>query len=113
MTEPLQQRSAVTCYDIFIAKFDGWVALGLIAQACFYHALPGAVDRSERARRSVVPLAFWFFSIGGGLLSLIYGSIKPRSGFHRGQLALEHRGLCPQSDLIFIAMHAEQTSAGT
>ena len=28
---------------------------------------------SEREGRSVVPLAFWFFSIGGGLLTFAYG----------------------------------------
>jgi lipid-A-disaccharide synthase-like uncharacterized protein len=27
---------------------------------------------SERARRSVVPIAFWGFSIGGGVLMLFY-----------------------------------------
>jgi len=27
---------------------------------------------SERARKSVIPVAFWFFSIGGGALLLVY-----------------------------------------
>jgi lipid-A-disaccharide synthase-like uncharacterized protein len=31
---------------------------------------------SERQGRSVVPVAFWFFSIGGGLITLVYGLFK-------------------------------------
>jgi lipid-A-disaccharide synthase-like uncharacterized protein len=31
---------------------------------------------SERAGRSVVPFAFWVISIGGGLMTLIYGIVK-------------------------------------
>ena len=27
---------------------------------------------SERARKSVIPVAFWLFSIGGGLLLFVY-----------------------------------------
>jgi lipid-A-disaccharide synthase-like uncharacterized protein len=27
---------------------------------------------TERARKSVIPVAFWFFSIGGGLLLFVY-----------------------------------------
>jgi lipid-A-disaccharide synthase-like uncharacterized protein len=27
---------------------------------------------SERLGRSVIPVAFWFFSIGGGLVLLVY-----------------------------------------
>jgi lipid-A-disaccharide synthase-like uncharacterized protein len=31
---------------------------------------------SERAGQSVVPMAFWFFSMGGGLMTLVYGIAK-------------------------------------
>jgi lipid-A-disaccharide synthase-like uncharacterized protein len=31
---------------------------------------------SERAGRSVVPFAFWIFSMGGGLMTLLYGIVK-------------------------------------
>jgi lipid-A-disaccharide synthase-like uncharacterized protein len=31
---------------------------------------------SERAGKSVVPMAFWFFSMGGGVMTLIYGIVK-------------------------------------
>ena len=31
---------------------------------------------SERAGRSVIPLAFWFLSIAGGLMTLVYGLVR-------------------------------------
>jgi lipid-A-disaccharide synthase-like uncharacterized protein len=31
---------------------------------------------SERAGRSVVPYAFWIFSMAGGLMTLLYGIVK-------------------------------------
>jgi lipid-A-disaccharide synthase-like uncharacterized protein len=40
---------------------------------------------SERAGRSVIPLAFWLFSIGGGLLLLIYALYRKDPVFIAGQ----------------------------
>jgi lipid-A-disaccharide synthase-like uncharacterized protein len=31
---------------------------------------------SERRRQSVIPLAFWFFSVGGGCAMLVYGIFR-------------------------------------
>ena len=74
-------------YDIFVAKFDFWLAFGLIAQLAFAARFLVQWIASERAGRSVVPLAFWFFSIGGGLLTLIYGLVKREPMIIIGQLA--------------------------
>jgi lipid-A-disaccharide synthase-like uncharacterized protein len=63
-------------YDVFIAKFDFWLAFGLVAQLFFTARFLVQWISSERAGRSVVPMAFWFFSIGGGLMTLIYGVAK-------------------------------------
>jgi lipid-A-disaccharide synthase-like uncharacterized protein len=73
-------------YDIFIAKFDFWLAFGLIAQLAFAARFLVQWIASERAGKSVVPLAFWFFSIGGGLLTLIYGLVKREPVIIIGQL---------------------------
>jgi lipid-A-disaccharide synthase-like uncharacterized protein len=73
-------------YDIFVAKFDFWLAFGLIAQLAFAARFLVQWIASERAGRSVVPLAFWFFSIGGGLLTLIYGLVKREPIIIIGQL---------------------------
>ena len=62
-------------HQIFIQSFDGWVALGFLGQIFFTARFLVQWIVSERQGRSVVPLAFWFFSIGGGLLLFIYASI--------------------------------------
>ena len=63
-------------YDVFVAKFDFWLAFGLIAQLFFTARFVVQWISSERAGKSVVPMAFWFFSIGGGMMTLVYGIVK-------------------------------------
>ena len=63
-------------YDVFVAKFDFWLAFGMIAQLVFGARFLVQWIYSERAGRSVVPLAFWFVSIVGGLMTLIYGIVR-------------------------------------
>ena len=63
-------------YDVFVAKFDFWLAFGLIAQLFFTARFLVQWISSERAGRSVIPIAFWFFSMGGGLMTLVYGVVK-------------------------------------
>ena len=63
-------------YDVFIAKFDFWLAFGLVAQLLFTARFLVQWISSERAGQSVVPMAFWFFSMGGGAMTLVYGIAK-------------------------------------
>jgi lipid-A-disaccharide synthase-like uncharacterized protein len=63
-------------YDVFVAKFDFWLAFGLVAQLFFTARFLVQWISSERAGKSVVPMAFWFFSMGGGLMTLVYGIVK-------------------------------------
>ena len=63
-------------YDVFVAKFDFWLAFGLVAQLLFTARFLVQWISSERAGQSVVPMAFWFFSMGGGLMTLVYGIAK-------------------------------------
>lgn len=63
-------------YDVFVAKFDFWLAFGLVAQLFFTARFLVQWISSERAGKSVVPMAFWFFSMGGGAMTLIYGIAK-------------------------------------
>ncbi|WP_114395628.1 lipid-A-disaccharide synthase N-terminal domain-containing protein [Oleisolibacter albus] len=52
----------------------GWLVLfGLVAQAMFMGRFVVQWLASERAKRSVVPVAFWYFSLGGGLMIFTYG----------------------------------------
>ncbi|MBR0829812.1 lipid-A-disaccharide synthase N-terminal domain-containing protein [Bradyrhizobium manausense] len=63
-------------YDVFVAKFDFWLAFGLVAQLFFTARFLVQWIASERAGNSVVPMAFWFCSMGGGLMTLVYGVVK-------------------------------------
>jgi lipid-A-disaccharide synthase-like uncharacterized protein len=63
-------------YDVFIARFDLWLLLGIVGQALFAMRFIVQWLASEKEGRSVIPIAFWFFSIGGGLITLVYGLYK-------------------------------------
>jgi len=73
-------------YDIFVAKLDFWLAFGLLAQLTFAARFLVQWIASERAGKSVVPLAFWLISIGGGLMTLLYGLVKREPVIIFGQL---------------------------
>src|SRR5215472_16826161 len=72
-------------HDVFVVQFDAWVVLGFIAQALFTMRFVVQWIASERARASVIPVAFWFFSIGGGALLLIYALYRRDPVFIAGQ----------------------------
>jgi lipid-A-disaccharide synthase-like uncharacterized protein len=74
-------------YDVFVAKFDFWLAFGLVAQLLFTARFLVQWISSERAGRSVIPIAFWFFSMGGGLMTLVYGIAKREPVIIIGQAA--------------------------
>ena len=46
--------------------------LGLLGQALFFSRFLVQWIESEKRGRSVVPLSFWYLSIGGGGLLLVY-----------------------------------------
>jgi lipid-A-disaccharide synthase-like uncharacterized protein len=73
-------------YDIFVAKFDFWLAFGLVAQLAFAARFLIQWIMSERAGKSVLPMAFWFFSVAGGTMTLIYGLVKREPIIIFGQL---------------------------
>jgi lipid-A-disaccharide synthase-like uncharacterized protein len=73
-------------YDVFVAKFDFWLAFGLVAQLLFTARFLVQWISSERAGQSVVPMAFWFFSVAGGTMTLVYGLVKREPVIIIGQL---------------------------
>ncbi|MBV2143958.1 lipid-A-disaccharide synthase N-terminal domain-containing protein [Falsochrobactrum sp. TDYN1] len=72
-------------HEVFVAQWDGWIVLGFIAQGCFTMRFVVQWLASEKARRSVMPVAFWFFSIGGGFLLLLYAIQRKDPVFIAGQ----------------------------
>jgi lipid-A-disaccharide synthase-like uncharacterized protein len=66
---------------------QGWLVLfGMAAQTMFMMRFVVQWISSERAGRSVMPTAFWWFSLGGGLLLTIYGVLKHELVIIVGQL---------------------------
>ncbi|MEM7744369.1 MAG: lipid-A-disaccharide synthase N-terminal domain-containing protein [Pseudomonadota bacterium] len=54
-----------------------WLAVfGLSAQAVFMSRMLVQWIASERARKSVMPVAFWWLSIAGAVMMLAYGMMR-------------------------------------
>jgi lipid-A-disaccharide synthase-like uncharacterized protein len=70
---------------VFVDQFDAWVFLGFVAQAMFTMRFVVQWIASERARRSVIPVAFWLFSLAGGALLFIYAVKRQDPVFIAGQ----------------------------
>lgn len=62
-----------------------WVAFGIFGQLLFTARFLVQWIASERAKRSVVPIAFWYFSISGGLILLAYAIYRQDPVFILGQ----------------------------
>jgi lipid-A-disaccharide synthase-like uncharacterized protein len=53
-------------------QIDFWVIFGFMGQAMFTMRFIVQWIASERRKESVIPVAFWYFSLGGGLILLAY-----------------------------------------
>ena len=73
-------------FDNLIQNFSSgemtaWTWFGLTANACFASRFVLQWYVSERKRQSVVPLGFWYLSLLGGVMMLVYA-------IHVGKLPL-------------------------
>lgn len=66
---------------------NGWLILGFMGQVCFSARFVVQWIVSERRRQSVIPLAFWIFSLLGGGLLLSYAIYRRDPVFIVGQAA--------------------------
>jgi len=55
---------------------DGWVILGGTAQLLFFLRFLVQWIASERQGRSVIPVSFWYLSIGGTLGLSVYAIVR-------------------------------------
>ena len=85
MIAELWAQFFVWLHFVFVQQFDLWVLFGFIAQVMFMMRFVVQWIASERARRSVVPIAFWFFSVAGGTLLFIYAIYRGDPVFIAGQ----------------------------
>jgi lipid-A-disaccharide synthase-like uncharacterized protein len=63
-----------------------WLLVGFIGQGLFMMRFVIQWLHSERARKSVVPLAFWYFSVLGGVTLLVYSVYRKDPVFISGQV---------------------------
>jgi lipid-A-disaccharide synthase-like uncharacterized protein len=62
-----------------------WLSIGLLGQALFSARFLVQWIASERRKQSVVPVQFWYFSVGGGLTLLAYAIYRQDPVFIIGQ----------------------------
>ena len=81
----LSQAVGAYLHEVFVTKLDWWVVLGFLAQGLFTMRFAVQWIASERVGRSVVPMSFWWFSISGGVLLLVYALYRRDPVFIAGQ----------------------------
>jgi len=62
-----------------------WVVIGFAGQLLFTARFLVQWIASERTRKSVIPVAFWYFSLGGGLVLFSYAVHRGDPVFILGQ----------------------------
>jgi lipid-A-disaccharide synthase-like uncharacterized protein len=62
-----------------------WIAVGLVAQLMFSMRFLVQWIATERARASIIPETFWYFSFAGGILLLAYAIYRLDPVFILGQ----------------------------
>lgn len=74
MARPLRwyKRACVEDFGLVMDATWIWVTVGLLGQACFTARFVVQWLASERRKRSVLPRAFWYFSLVGGVTLLAY-----------------------------------------
>ncbi len=69
--------------DIGSATF--WIIVGFIGQSLFFMRFFVQWLASEKAGRSVIPNAFWYFSLAGGVTLFVYALWRQDPVFILGQ----------------------------
>lgn len=62
-----------------------WLIIGFLGQGCFFMRFLVQWISSERQKKSVIPVAFWYFSILGALIVLAYAIHRRDPVFIVGQ----------------------------
>lgn len=87
-----------------------WLIVGFLGQGLFSARFLVQWLASERQKKSVIPVMFWYFSILGGSTLLIYSIHKQDPVFIAGQAG----GLLIYArNLYFVIKHAKQKQTAT
>jgi len=85
-----------------------WLAVGFLGQALFTCRFIVQWFKSEIVGKSVIPLAFWYFSIIGGVVLLAYAVHKMDPVFIAGQAG----GLVVYARNLYL-IYREKAAAGS
>tara|TARA_X000000368_G_C23041698_1_gene717233 strand:+ start:1808 stop:2071 length:264 start_codon:yes stop_codon:yes gene_type:complete len=55
-----------------LSKETIWLAIGFFGQGLFFMRWVVQWISSERKKKSEIPVLFWFFSLIGGMITLVY-----------------------------------------
>ena len=62
-----------------------WIAVGFLGQFLFMMRFLWQWVQSERQQRSIIPIAFWYFSLAGGMTLFVYAVHRRDPVFITGQ----------------------------
>jgi lipid-A-disaccharide synthase-like uncharacterized protein len=85
-----------------------WLIIGFTGQALFSMRFLLQWIYSERLKKSVIPTAFWYFSLAGGATLLSYAIYKQDPVFIVGQAA----GLLIYSRNLYFIIRERRSTAG-
>ena len=77
--------SVLGTFSFLMIEVNTWKVIGLSGSLIFGIRFLLQWIASERAGKSVIPVAFWWCSIGGGLLLLVYALYRRDPVFILGQ----------------------------
>ena len=63
-----------------------YIYIGFLGQLCFSMRFIVQWISSEKAKKSVIPISFWYFSFLGGIILLVYAVYRKDPVFIMGQL---------------------------
>lgn len=84
-----------------------WLGIGMFGQLMFTGRWFVQWIATERARKSVVPVTFWYFSFFGGLLVLAYGFYRADPVIIIGQFGV----FIYARNIYFLLTHREQQAS--
>ena len=83
----MQSLSAATAdyVDVLGPRELIWIAIGFAGQSLFMMRFLWQWIQSERQKRSIIPIAFWYFSLAGGMTLFVYALHRRDPVFITGQ----------------------------
>ncbi|MBU6234595.1 MAG: lipid-A-disaccharide synthase N-terminal domain-containing protein [Alphaproteobacteria bacterium] len=84
-TNTAAHHAVLSIFDGPLTGDDIWLIIGFLGQALFFGRFLVQWIVSEKKGRSVIPDVFWYFSLGGGLVLMVYAIHRQDPVFIMGQ----------------------------